>query len=178
MLERCWFERDALNELLAEARRWRLRETGGALLGWRSDTEVVVRHVLGPGPNAEHGFSHFEPDAAWQGARGRQIYAESGRTIAYVGDWHTHPRGRPTPSRQDRKVMRAIAADTGFRAPNPLSVIVGRALADSFRRRPVLPVAYVWDGTDLVPIRFERFDATQTPRCGLWGAQEEARSCP
>lgn len=164
MLERCWFERGALNELLAEARRWRLRETGGALLGWRSDTEVVVRRVLGPGPKAKHGFSHFEPDAAWQGARGREIYAESGRTIAYVGDWHTHPRGRATPSRQDRKVMREIAADSDFRAPNPLSAIVGRPWFDSLRGRAPDLVIYAWHGTELAPTTLEIFDAAPFDR--------------
>lgn len=160
MLKRCWIDRDALDDLHTEARRWRLRETGGALLGWHNESEVVVRQILGPGPRAKHGFSHFEPDAKWQGARGREIYAASRRTIAYVGDWHTHPRGAPVPSRQDRKTMAAIASDEDFRAPHPLSVILGCPLRRAVRHRPRELVVYVWDGTRLVPIEVLMFDAT------------------
>ncbi len=65
MPSRCWFDRRALNDLQVEARHWLIRETGGALLGWRDGSGVVVAHVLGPGPEAKHGFSSFEPDAEW-----------------------------------------------------------------------------------------------------------------
>ena len=82
VLERCWFERSALDALRAEARRPSFLETGGALLGWRNDTEAAVARVLEPGPRARHGLSHFEPDGEWQVSRGREIYAASGRTIA------------------------------------------------------------------------------------------------
>ncbi len=155
MLKRCWFDYGALTELFNEARRWRLRETGGALLGWRDGGDVVVRRILGPGPHARHGFSHFEPDHNWQGEEGRRIYEESKRTVAYVGDWHTHPRGAPRPSAQDRKTMAAIANDKDFRSPQPLSLILGRS---RFRRRRELHV-YIWNGTTLEPIKVEIFDA-------------------
>lgn len=161
MLERCWFDRSALSELLAEAQRWRLRETGGALLGWHEGRQVVVRQVLGPGPQAKHGFSYFEPDHEWQGEQGRKIYENSGRTIAYVGDWHTHPRGRAIPSRQDRTTMAMIAEDKDFRAPNALAAIVGRRRL----RRGRGVVIYCWNGQRLVPVKFELFDAQeQIPR--------------
>ena len=155
MLKRCWFDHNALNELLDEAQRYRLRETGGALLGWHDDEDVVVTRILGPGPNARHGFSHFEPDHAWQGREGRRIYDESGRTIAYVGDWHTHPRGSPRPSPQDKKTMASIAKDPDFRTPNPLSLIVSRPARRnrSFR-------LYVWNGNALEAITIDVFDAS------------------
>jgi integrative and conjugative element protein (TIGR02256 family) len=128
MRARCWLAPGALDEILNEAGRWCLRETGGALLGWRERDDVVVTKVLGPGPKAKHGFNHFEPDAPWQAAEGARIYHETGRTVAYVGDWHTHPRGRLAPSRQDRKAVAAIAADPDFRAPRALTAILGRTL--------------------------------------------------
>lgn len=157
MLKRCWIDRKVIDELHAEARRWVLRETGGALLGWHDETDVVVQMVLGPGPRAKHGFSHFEPDAQWQGNRGREIYTESGRTIAYVGDWHTHARGLPIPSRQDKRTMATIADDNDFRAPNPLSAILGRPLLSAVRRRPHELLVYVWNGKRLTPIDVEVF---------------------
>jgi len=155
---RCWIHRDALDDLHTEARRRLVRETGGALLGWSDKSEVVVRRILGPGPRATHGLSHFEPDADWQGERGREIYFASGRTIAYVGDWHTHPRGAPTPSLQDNKVMATIAGDPDFRAPHPVSAIVGRSWLAAIRRRPRELVVYIWDGRDLLPIDVVIFD--------------------
>jgi len=157
VLERCWFDRGALNELLEEAKRYRLRETGGALFGWHDDHEVVVSRILGPGPNARHGLSHFEPDHKWQGTEGRRIYNESNRSVAYVGDWHTHPRGAARPSAQDKKTMASIAKDRDFRTPHPLSLIVGRPT----RRSRTLRI-YVWNGKMLEPIDNAYFDAPQT----------------
>jgi integrative and conjugative element protein (TIGR02256 family) len=122
----CWVRPEALETLLAEARRWPLRETGGALLGWRDANSAVITHVLGPGPHAKHGWSHFEPDGAWQQREGERVYLESGRTVAYLGDWHTHPHGQPHPSQQDRETAELIAEDQRFRAPQPLYAIAGK----------------------------------------------------
>lgn len=125
-----------------EARRWRFRETGGALLGWRSGRDAVVARVLGPGPKAKHSLSYFEPDADWQVEQGRRIYADSGRTVAYLGDWHTHPGGGISPSVQDKKAARLIAKDDGFRAPEPLSAVMPRS-----RTRPSAEsrlAVYLW----------------------------------
>ena len=125
---RCWIRCIALEEMLREARRWRLRETGGALLGWHEDGRYVIDRILGPGPDAKHRFASFEPDAKWQGREGARIYCESGRTVAYLGDWHTHPRSSPYPSGQDRMTARQIAEDPDFRMSRPLYAILGRTL--------------------------------------------------
>lgn len=148
---KCWFYEDALRDLLVEARRWWLRETGGALLGWREGSEYVVDRVLGPGPDAKHGFSSFEPDGSWQVEQGRNTYYESGRTVAYVGEWHTHPRGGAQPSFQDVATAREIAEDESFRAPFPLSAIAVRTglLA---RRSGWRLVVFVWNGESLEPL--------------------------
>ena len=155
MLKRCWFVRGALNELLEEAKRYRFRETGGALPGWRDTEDVVVSRILGPGPCARHALSHFAPDHEWQGRQGRRIYWESGRRVAYVGDWHTHPRGSPRPSVQDNNAMASIAKDADFRTPSPLSLIVSRPAKRSRSFK-----VFVWNGETLEPIDVEVFNAT------------------
>lgn len=149
----CWFDRRALAELRTEARRWRLRETGGALLGWRNDTDIVVARILGPGPLARHGLSSFEPDADWQNSEGARVYHESGRTIAYLGDWHTHPRGKATPSPQDRRTLEQIAKDTAFRAPNAIYAIAAQRL-----HRPWRLALWEWRDSDLQPLPIRLFD--------------------
>lgn len=153
---RCWIDDAAMDDLLAEARGWCVRETGGALLGWRDGPDVAVACVLGPGPNATHRLRSFEPDGPWQVAQGRRIYAATGRRVAYLGDWHTHPLGSARPSEQDRTAMRGIAGDPNFGTREPLSAIVGCAAVS--RRRLVV---HIWDGAELRPI--------ETTRCRLPG---------
>jgi integrative and conjugative element protein (TIGR02256 family) len=156
---RCWIERSALGSLVSEARRWRVRETGGALLGWRDGEETVVMRVLGPGPAARHGWSSFEPDTKWQLEQGRRIYAESARTIAFLGDWHTHPLGVPKPSTQDRRTAEMLAEDEAFRTPVPLYAIAGRRSGQISLGRLWRLVIYEWHGDNgLEPVEVVPFN--------------------
>ena len=43
----------------------------------------------------------------------------------YLGEWHFHPRGSPTPSGNDRRAMAKIALDDVYRCPEPILVILG-----------------------------------------------------
>ena len=43
----------------------------------------------------------------------------------YVGEWHFHPRGSPTPSDTDRKQIEAFAADPDLRCPLPVLIVLG-----------------------------------------------------
>lgn len=153
----CWLDRRALREVLQEGRRWHLRETGGALLGWTERNEYVVAQALGPGPRAKHGLTYFEPDGDWQVTRGHEIYFETGRTVAYLGDWHSHPWSSPVPSRRDRETARQIAEDPAFRTPQPLYGIAG--LNRRSLKRYMGLVIYVWRDGTLAPARVVLFDA-------------------
>jgi len=154
----CWIARRAYDELIAEADRWTLRETGGALLGWRDGDRSFVARVLGPGPRARHRRHSFEPDTRWQNEQGAKLYVDSKRTIAFQGDWHTHPFGAPTPSRQDRDTARSLAEDRAFRTPVPLYAILGRSSWHSGRRRSSeLVVREVRKG-ELVEVDYEVLD--------------------
>jgi len=154
---RCWCDERVLGQLLGEARRWPVRETGGALLGWRDNHDAVIAAVLGPGPEAQHGFSSFEPDGPWQNREGHRIYHESGRTIAYLGDWHTHPRGSARPSRRDLQTAQETAADEKFRAPDPLYGIASKPWRSIKRESWALMLYELVDG-DLVEINYKTCD--------------------
>jgi proteasome lid subunit RPN8/RPN11 len=42
----------------------------------------------------------------------------------YLGSWHTHPLGRPQPSRTDIAAVEAIIDEPEVRLPRPLIIIV------------------------------------------------------
>lgn len=101
-------------------------ESGGVLLGWRdqADVELVVVGVLGPGPGATHRRTRFSPDTDWQRKEVAAAYAASGRTVSYLGDWHSHPGGGDTPSRRDERTARRIARSRAARVPRPMMLIL------------------------------------------------------
>ena len=108
-----------------EARRLFALETGGAYMGyWANEHEVVVTKCIAAGPNAVHTRYSFEPDYRWQQAAIAEHYEASGRRETYLGDWHTHPDGITGQlSRDDKRVLRRIAASRTARAPRPIMSI-------------------------------------------------------
>src|SRR3712207_2886776 len=74
-------------------------ETGGLLLG-RTGPERLVTCVIGPGPNATHERFRFNPDQRWQEDAVAAAWKVD-RDLEYLGDWHTHPTGRPRLSKLD-----------------------------------------------------------------------------
>lgn len=136
------------------------RETGGLLLGYiapaSTPEEVLIEDVLGPGPGAEHTTRSFVPDSAWQQEQLAAAYEGSGRITTYLGDWHTHPRGVPAPSRRDRRTARVIARLRTSRLPRPLMLI----LASDADGKWTL-VVYRWQGRRLEPVDVEVLDRQQ-----------------
>lgn len=112
-----------MDEVLAEAVRAGLVETGGVLLGRNDGANVEVTHVVGPGPLARHSRTAFEPDYEWQEARIADFYRAADRRLAYLGDWHTHPGGTTRPSRRDERTLRTIASFDEARCPDPVMLI-------------------------------------------------------
>ena len=126
-LGRVWLPSTVHAELKAEADRHRPCETGGVLLGFEDEAgsrDVQVVSAIGPGPGATHLRHRFLPDASWQQERIEEAYRESGQTITYLGDWHSHPTGGTSPSRLDRKTATRISRTPAARAPNPLMLIL------------------------------------------------------
>lgn len=114
-------------------------ETGGILMGrWNSPREASVQAVIGPGPNAKHEQRRFTPDHEWQKREVARLYERFDRTLEYLGDWHTHPNGRPTPSRRDLQTARLIRDHPRARVSKPLMLICGVGTQGSLR-----PVLYV-----------------------------------
>ena len=115
----------AMRLMALEAALYPDSETGGMLLGYWQGQEVVISKASKPGPAAQRGSTWFRPDHGWDTEHIAKVYASSGRTITYLGDWHTHPGATPTPSRTDRKTMKAVRREQAARQTRPLMVIVG-----------------------------------------------------
>lgn len=123
-----WIRSGVLYDLERTAQNGLPNETGGLLVGYRSDNgEVVIQELIGPGPKARHSPVRFLPDHVWQCERLDAIYHESGGRFVYVGDWHTHPRGVPEMSALDRRTLRNIARHPGTGSDSPLMLIGGNA---------------------------------------------------
>jgi integrative and conjugative element protein (TIGR02256 family) len=99
-------------------------ETGGILMGYWSEPDVVITHATGPGPRAVHKTTGFLPDAEYQEQEVAFIYAESGRLSTYLGDWHSHPYGSTRLSWKDKRTLRRIAHAPEARCPQPLMAVM------------------------------------------------------
>jgi len=102
------------------------RETGGVLMGYHlpQEKQVVITAIIGPGPLANHGSSSFTPDHLYQIGEIASLYEASGREHTYLGDWHSHPRGRAVPSPTDLGVLARISLTASARCPEPLLLLI------------------------------------------------------
>ncbi|WP_273429992.1 Mov34/MPN/PAD-1 family protein [Marinobacter sp.] len=119
-----WISEASLTEMSKEAERAYPLETGGILAGYVANCgDIVLAGVSGPGPNATHDQFRFTPDHDWQCLFLDKLYRDSSGISVYLGDWHTHPNGRPHMSRLDKKTLNTIAKSSEARCPSPLMMI-------------------------------------------------------
>lgn len=101
------------------------KEYGGLLVGRyvNDNKEVLIEQTVLPKKFKSSAFS-FE-----RGVEGlRNILAGLFRknpSLIYVGEWHTHPDGRPVPSSTDSSALRTIAEHKDVFIKNPLLLIIG-----------------------------------------------------
>lgn len=121
-------DKDIAAQVLNEAVEFAPLETGGVLLGTRDDEsgqDIIATELVGAGPNARRERRGFTPDGPWQREQIAKRYEASGRTLAYLGDWHSHPHGNG-PSDLDRSTALRIAGARTARCPNPTFLIATR----------------------------------------------------
>lgn len=122
----CWVHNKVLADIETESDRWRPKETGGLLLGYWSDREVVVTTSTWPGPKAKHTASSYSPDANFDRDQVVNVYEESSGVISYLGDWHSHPRGGCGLSQQDVITLFNISTYEPARAATPIMLLAIR----------------------------------------------------
>jgi len=128
---------DAIDIMRNEAAGSGKLETGGILIGFRSDTgNIVVVKATGPGPKAFRTENWFEKDIAYC----QEQLIESSRALGpkgqYVGEWHYHPRGTNQPSGTDIMSLSAIAKQVNYSTDEPLMIILSPELEMAFTLHP------------------------------------------
>jgi integrative and conjugative element protein (TIGR02256 family) len=121
-----WISRQTLDLLADEAGRSFPLETGGALVGYWTDTEtIVVKAIFGPGPDSHHDRYSYVHDHIWERSRIAEHYERSGRVEVYVGDWHTHPEAYSgNLSFTDRAAIKDVLRYSDARLSRSLMLIV------------------------------------------------------
>lgn len=100
-------------------------ESGGILLGKIYKDVIVVDEISVPSDEDKSGRFHFERNVekaqqiiknAWNQSNGERIY---------LGEWHTHPENMPTPSSDDKKLIKNMLKDSIMEIDFLLMVIIG-----------------------------------------------------
>lgn len=83
-------------------------ESGGILLGYRRGPHLHVTEATVPLDSDQASRTHFFRAAAPHQQAALAGWRESGGTMDYVGEWHTHPEHSPSPSTIDTRGWRRI----------------------------------------------------------------------
>ena len=91
-------------------------ETGGHLFGDRDDATKVlwVTEVTGPPPDSKASTTKFVCGAEGVDLVAKQKDKCSGGSVRFIGMWHTHPNGNPTPSTTDYNAMLSHSQEPRF----------------------------------------------------------------
>lgn len=116
-------------------------ETGGFLLGLRRGDHIEITDVTTQGSADIAGPMSFERADLSHARIAQAAWESRGRVTAIVGDWHSHPSGRPVPSGIDRKAWRTLTKS--LEAPAVGIILADRNAAGLFVSRPGWPFGQV-----------------------------------
>lgn len=121
-------DEEALTVMLSICKRADHLETGGILVGSYSEdgTGARVNEALGPPRGSRSTPTEFTRNSGLSKPLQRRWIKRQ----YYLGEWHSHPKGRTSPSCQDRRQMAEIGNDAAYFCPNPILIIVGRSKGD------------------------------------------------
>jgi integrative and conjugative element protein (TIGR02256 family) len=74
-----------------------------------------------------------------------RLFRQSGGESFYLGEWHSHPNGRPRPSHTDYETMKRISENPNVRIQTPLLLIVG------YDRNIYDEIFYLFTNNNLIP---------------------------
>ena len=124
-MTRIWIANSAYNDILKEYKQKEPLETGGVLMGYWTKEGAVITDIIGPGENSIHKKVSFIPDNKYHIQEVARIYKDSGRTITYLGDWHSHPDAESYLSSQDIRTLIKISKHKASRLKFPIMMVYG-----------------------------------------------------
>ena len=86
-------------------------EAGGILLGYRREGHLHVTMATVPQPSDRRMRFWFSRATKHHQQEAVRHWMASNAEVDYLGEWHTHPEGRPSPSSLDRTEWRKIACE-------------------------------------------------------------------
>lgn len=105
-----YFAPEVIQTFMLHRQRYpRQPESGGVLLGRRRGKHFEVVHATKPFQSDKQSPTSFvrEPDGHQLIAT--SVWTASSGEVGYVGEWHTHPETKPTPSSTDHREWRLLA---------------------------------------------------------------------
>jgi integrative and conjugative element protein (TIGR02256 family) len=100
----------------------RHREAGGQLFASFSDDSIIIKEATGPWRSDRRTRTSYRPDRK---AEQQEILERHRRGLHYVGDWHTHPSPRPSPSELDCQSIQASVRQSEHQLYGFVLVVVG-----------------------------------------------------
>lgn len=83
-------------------------EAGGILLGMRRGEHIHVTQLTGPGPEDRRTRTAFHRAKRSHQELALRQWRASGGVMDYLGEWHTHPEIKPSPSATDFREWRTL----------------------------------------------------------------------
>lgn len=118
-------EQELLDKLYHEGMKHYPKEFGGLLVGCYSDDfkTCLIKTSIMP---TKYKTSRYFFERGKEGLKQKlsEFYNATPRLI-YVGEWHTHPDGVPSPSSTDLNAMIEIAESPDVSIENPILMILG-----------------------------------------------------
>lgn len=114
---------DGLNKFVQTGKKL---ENGGVLMGSIFDDRIEILRISVPTP-----FDRCNRYGFVRDKRSAKLFIDyefinSNGKIIYLGEWHTHPEDYPTPSSQDKKMIREQYKENVFDEKFLLMLILGR----------------------------------------------------
>jgi len=125
---------EAIKEIKEDIARFHPLETGGILMGFYDSNfrQATIELTVSAPADSVHGYTSF--DRGTQGIAEKIAEAnQKNPLLHYVGEWHSHPNGNPSPSSTDAWQMQKFALGRHHGAQTPLLLIVGGILPDKLQ---------------------------------------------
>lgn len=101
-------------------------ESGGILLGKVYNDLIIIDQVSEPSKEDDSGRYYFFRNVKKAQRIVEHAWKESNGERIYLGEWHTHPENVPTPSKDDRTLLKNMLKHSRMNIDFLFMIIIGR----------------------------------------------------